>query len=1004
MKKSIAIAAVLTAALSASALALEAPIRLIERIGVERKAEPVSAGVPIPRGMIKEADLGKLCIVDSEGNKVPAQFEVIGWWWPTDRYPAKEKSVRWVLCDFQAKAPAKGKGVYKLVDSGGNPAPKTAVKVGETKNAVKVDTGAISFTVRTDRFRLFDEVSLGGKTIVAASEDDGLRVEGVDGGRYNASKDCKSPPDPGTIPYRGLNDIWLKGHAHNPPKAFRVVVEKAGPMRAVIMIDGVMQAQQAGKNYQVELFDVGGNSKGKGDRATKDEKLGFRIRIHAYAGRSQVRVFHTIINLRGQSHTNTDQGRYRSALYMADAVKGPGRFMVESLELGTTLKLDGEAKYMFGGDAVHSGTLAAGKRAVMYQDSSAGWIWQAAEDKIYCPLLAANIKFLNVKKGLEKPYYEYSDIHYKILKGQDGCSFMGYRLYDGDGNKTGEGNRAAGWMDVSDGKAGMTAAVRWFWQMFPKSLEVDGSGKVTVGVLPRQWRRGHFLDGKIHRTHEILYRFHGAEDAAATEAAAKAFETPLVAHCGHRWYLDSKACNFFAPPDEKNWPLYEGQIKTSVHCWYNKKLNPSFDSSYEVEREKEDCYGWQHFGDTAKRGFRGFSQHEEFDSSRCLMMHFFRSGDPAYFDEAEKLDRWLMGVPSFGGGYGHQHPERSHNWIQGLIDYYSLTGLPEAREAIEAMKGYYTYSKNPKDFCWNYNGRNAAYALNGLRQMFEWTGDPEWLAAANRCIRYCKHGRRMRGISGFYGGNPGWFMNHVLCHALGRYAELTGDEDAVDWLVGLSGHFKPFSGRCDGGGQSADCYAHAYMLTGDKRYYDSAVKTIKDSMACRGDKGPHWRTGSCSSKTWSGSVGGYWQVFFHMLKEHKRPDTKPPAAIKDLAVAPGEAPGTVKVSWTNVGDDGEEGRAAKIQIKYAAGEIVEFVPWGRTKRVDAKISDEWKGKVNFWHAQNATGEPKPGKSGEKQTCVLKGVPSGKTLHFAARVHDEAMNRGKLSNVVKVTVP
>ncbi|MHC4915442.1 MAG: hypothetical protein ACYTGB_08100 [Planctomycetota bacterium] len=987
-----------------AARALEAPINVIETAGVERKAEPVSIGVPVPRGALKAADLAKLCVISPAGEKVPAQFEVLGWWWPTERHPDKQRSIRWVLCDFQADVPAKGRAAYKLSDAGGNPKPAAAVSTAETKNAVKVSTGPLAITIRTDKFRLFEEVTLSGKPVVAAAENDGMCVEDVDGERYYASKDCVAPPRLNGEDYRKGYDDYLKACQHNPPEKLRVNVERSGPMRAVILIDGVIQAQKPGKEYEMELFNAAGDSQGKGKRQSKDEKLGFRIRVHAYAGKSFVRVFHTIINLRGKSHTGTDQNRYRSALYMADAVNHPGRFVIESLELGTTLKLEGEPKYLFGGDEVHSGTLARGKKAVLYQDSSAGWIWQAAEDRIYDPLLSGNIKFLKVKPGLEKPYYEYSDIHYKILKGQDGCSFMGYRLLDGEGKRTAGGNRAAGWVDVSGEGAGMTAAVRWFWQMFPKSLEVDGAGRVVVGVLPRQWRRGHFLDGKIHRTHELFYRFHGAEKAEATAAAARAFEVPLVGHCGAEWYIASGACNFFARPDPENWPLYEGQIRTAVHCRYNEKQNHSFDSSYEVEREKEDCYGWQHFGDTAKRGFRGFSQFEEFDSSRCLIMHFWRTGDPAFFQEAEKLDRWLMGVPCFGGGYGHQHPERSHNWIQGLIDYYSMTGLPEAGEAIDAMKGYYEFSKNPSDFCWNYNGRNAAYAVNGLRQMFEWTGDPAWLTAANRCIRYCLHGKRMRGVSGFYGGNPGWFMTHVLCHALGRYAELTGDEDAVDWVVGLSGHFKPFSNRCDGGGASADCYAHAAMLTGEERYMAAAIKDMKDSMTCKNEKGPHYRTGGCSSKTWTGSVGGYWQVFFYAAREWKPADTKPPAAITDLAVEPGPEAGTVKVSWTNTGDDGAEGQAAKIQLKYAEGEIVEFIPWGRAKKVDASIADEWKGKVNYWYARNAKGEPAPGKSGEKQGCTLKGLPSGKTVHFAATVHDEAMNRSKLSNVVKVAVP
>ncbi|MFO7898568.1 MAG: hypothetical protein R6V58_05865, partial [Planctomycetota bacterium] len=588
---------------------------------------------------------------------------------------------------------------------------------------------------------------------------------------------------------------------------------------------------------------------------------------------------------------------------------------------------------------------------------------------------------------------------------------MGYKIYDGD--EVVQGNRAAGWVDVSDGEVGMTTAVRWFWKMFPKSIAVAPSGKVTVGLLPEKWRRGHFLDGKIHRTHELLYRFHGPEKADVTEAAAVAFEEPLVAHCGFDWYLKSRACGLMAEPDMENWPLYEKQQLTAVHVGVNPKINPSLDSSIALEREKNDAFGWQHFGDTPKRGFRGHSQFQEFGTSRCLLMHFYRTGDPAFFRTAEELDRFLCNIPCFGGGYGHQHPEPSHNWIQGLIDYWCLTGLPEAKEGIDAMRGYYEGNKDNKAFCWHYNGRNAAYAINGLRQMFELTGEQEWLDALNLNIRDCK--RRTRPLSGFYGGNPGWFMSHVFIHALGRYAMLTGDEDAVDLLLGLSGHFKPFSGEGRGKGLAiADAYAYCTMLTGDPHYLNVAVKNNSDATSSHVRKhGPAYRTGSGSSKTWSGSVGGYGQIFFYATKHWKPDDTTPPAAITDLKAEPGPEPRSVVLTWTNTGDDGAKGGAAKIQVKYAPGEIVQYVHWARHKRIDGVPADpKDKGKVNFWYAVNAQGEPAPGKPGTTQTWVLKNLPkrmgprrrkSADELWFAVKVHDERGNRSKLSNCVKVTM-
>jgi len=981
---------------ASGAQALDVPIVLTEAAGVARSADPVSIGVPVPRGLLK--DTSRLCVLDAAGAKVPAQFEVLMHWWPTPKYPDAGKSIRWVLVDFQADVPAGGKAAYRLADRGPGPRPTSPVTVQRGADGVAVTTGPLEFTVSSKAFRLFDRVELDGKEVVSAAETDGLCVEGMDGKRYYAGKDLRKPPVLAPTDYRGGYDGWLRGYQHNPPKRLRVTVEKSGPVRTVVMIDGVMQALSAGGDYGFVVYNAAGEKVGPIRLPCRDEQIGFRIRIHAYAGKPFVRVFHTLINLRGKSHTSTDMNRYRSAAYIADACKQPGRFLIEAMELATTLNLKGPLEYRFGGDAIHAGQLDAGGAVAMYQDSSAGWIWQAAENKIYDPILQANAAYLK-RAGSDKSYYEYSPIHSKILTGQDGCSFMGYRVLDGAGKPVASGNQAAGWADLTDGRVGLTTAVRWFRQMYPKAIELDGSGRVTVGLLPKQWRRGHFLDGKIHRTHELLYRFHGPEASGAAESAARAFNTPLIGYCDFDWYLASGACGLFARPDPKNWPTYEAQIKTAVHVGVNPKIAPAFDSSFAVEREKQAAFGWQHFGDTSKRGFRGHSQFQEFDCSRCVMMHYWRTGDPAFFVEAEVQARWLMGVPCFGGGYGHQHPESSHNWIQGLIDYYCMTGLPEAREGIDAMEGYYRACQNEGHRAWHFNGRNAAYALNGLRQFFELTGDPQWLSAANTCIRSVK--RRTRPVSGFYGGNPGSFMSHVLCHALGRYALLTGDEDAVDYLVGLARYFKPYSGR-GGGGATGDAYAYATMLTGDRAYLDVAVKNTSDAR-CAGKDGPHFRTGTASTKTWSGGIGGYYQVLFHALRRHKPADTTPPAAVADLAVEPGDRPGSVTLTWSNTGDDGTTGTAAKVQIKYAPGRIVELIPWSRT-RVDAVVEPQWKDTVNFWYAENAAGEPVPGKSGARQSFTLAGLPSGKVLWFVMKVHDEVGNRSKISNCVSVTIP
>ncbi|MDD4891155.1 MAG: hypothetical protein PHU85_14635 [Phycisphaerae bacterium] len=989
------------ALLAPAAFALDVPINLTETAGVARSADPVSVGVPIPRDLL--ADASKLCVLDPAGKKVPAQFEVLMSWFPTAKYPDSKKSVRWVLVDFQADVPANGKATYRLADTGPGPehpapvklAPDNRVDGGET-----ISTGLLGLSLSGKAFQLLGGVSFDKQSVIDARPADGLTLEGMDKKRYDAVKDLIDPPNAADIAYRG-EDSYLKLNPHNPPKKFRFIVEKAGPLRTVVMVEGVMKAMSKdGGEYEYVTCGPKGEVGPKVKLPCRDESLAFRARIVAYAGKPYVRVFFTFINPKGLSHTSTDQEKYRANNYIEGGSQVPGNFQLESLELGTTLKLSGPAKYRFGGDTVIAGDLKAdaADTATLYQDSSAGWIWQAAEKKLLDPVLKKNAEWMAENTKVDRPYFEFDPLQYAVLHNQDGYSFMGYRTLDAAGKETGAGNRSAGWVDVTDGKVGMTTAVRYFWQMCPKSLRVGGDGRVAVGILPKEWGRGHFMDGKIRRTHELMYRFHGAEDAAVAEQSAKAFNEPLVAYCDFDWYRDSGACGLFTKPDEKNWPLYEAQMKTAVHLDVNPKLNPARDSSFAIEREKDDAFGWEHFGDTAKRGFRGHSQFQEFDCSRCLLMHYFRTGDPQYFREAEICARFLANIPCFGGGYGHQHPESSHNWIQGLIDYWCMTGMPEAKEGIDAMEGFYRNCQSESAGNWHFNGRNAAYALNGLRQFYELTGDDTWAKAANTCIRSVR--QRTRPVSGFFGGNPADFMQHVLGDAAGRYALLTGDADAIDLLLGMACYFKPFGGQGKGPG-TYDLYAYATMLTGDRTYLDAAIKNAKDADSC-GPEGPMYRTGTASSKTWSEDLGGRMQVFFHAMKEWKPADAAPPAAVTDLAAQPGDA-GSVKLTWTNT-SDGKDERPAAVLVKHAPGEIVESVPWARNK-MDATVEAEWKDKVNYWYADNVTARGViPAKYGEKQNTVVTGLPSGKTLWFVVRLVDKAGNRSKLSNCVKAIVP
>ncbi|MGQ9663448.1 MAG: RIFT barrel domain-containing protein [Kiritimatiellia bacterium] len=79
---------------------LEVKLTVEERLGLARRNEPVTSGVPLPKGAVK--DTTALRLLDENGKVVPVQFGVANRWWD-------DGSIKWLHVDFQPSVPANGK-------------------------------------------------------------------------------------------------------------------------------------------------------------------------------------------------------------------------------------------------------------------------------------------------------------------------------------------------------------------------------------------------------------------------------------------------------------------------------------------------------------------------------------------------------------------------------------------------------------------------------------------------------------------------------------------------------------------------------------------------------------------------------------------------------------------------------------------------------------------------------------------------------------------------------
>ncbi len=202
----VSLSLVLCVATAAAAAPLEVSLTVTEPAGQARKAEPISGGIPLPKGRFREDQ--PFALIGPGGREVPCQTAPL----VTDR----DVTVRWVLLDFQADLPAGATRQDTLRAAAPAAKPARALKLTRTADALTVDTGAAKLTIsRTQPFGLFSAAEAGGKPLIA-----GGRISYTDG---------------------------FTGTTYLAARPESVAVEHAGPMRVTVAVKGRFVGDKANR-------------------------------------------------------------------------------------------------------------------------------------------------------------------------------------------------------------------------------------------------------------------------------------------------------------------------------------------------------------------------------------------------------------------------------------------------------------------------------------------------------------------------------------------------------------------------------------------------------------------------------------------------------------------------------------------------------------------------------------------------------------------------------------
>jgi hypothetical protein len=342
------------------------PIQLAGERGVRYANEPLTFGVPFADETFPSG--ARLRCVTADGRELPLQTAEVTTWKPD------LKHVKWLLTDLQADPARDGETVWieAGVSDGSDQSDRSdgAITTAAADGLLTLDTGALRLTLRTD-FPRWQQRAW-------ASPFVGCAVRAADGAWREALQ------GPGILLYmedqHGHRYISLGGCP-----APKVVIEEQGPLRVCVLITGHLMSEQGVRFCP------------------------YRLRIHLYAGKADLRLCHTFI---------FDQD--------------PTRVELKAIGLKVCMK-PGEGVAAEVGGALSD-----------VSDTS------DRSDSLY--LIQAD------------------DLHYAVTR---------------NGQPGGAGAQAPGWASWSGADAGVIAAVRDFWQEYPKGFGVTPEA-LDVRIWPEE--------------------------------------------------------------------------------------------------------------------------------------------------------------------------------------------------------------------------------------------------------------------------------------------------------------------------------------------------------------------------------------------------------------------------------------------------------------------------------------------------------------------------------------
>ena len=678
---------------------------------------PVKLGIPFPEGELHSPD--HVRVLNGARDEIASQTTLVSTWEPAD------VSVKWLWVFFFADGSEEyiieyGKDVKKQV----SPESPIVFKNNQRSNGyAEITTGPLRFRIGKGGSGFIDRIEFN-PAADGFSEDDVI-ARGLErrGSFLDFVNDSVSTLDV-------MNEAGIDTSGAVITQQF--IERGSGPLHAILRVEG---------EYEYERDEL--------------ENSPFVTYIHAYAGKSYVKVLHTI------TYTgNPDRSEPLGQKEHAD-IATQIEFIVDEKERSKDEGLTIPADKISATGLGLSFDIENPNRVSTALLTGEWWETGAPEIVEFDVSDQSDVSVLQTGPNPTRvPPVANSTVDARI---------DGFKATISTGEILRESEKAEGWMAVSNDKWGVAVGIKNMVEEYPKELAVDlENGQFhayawSPNAAPMSFERadteedggmvGNFARGLTKTTESVLYFFDGGESTEEIRNNLQFVLNPPVAHANADWYSNSGVYGAFASAENE----FEG-LERSMQYKFDWML---------FNRDWEPWYGAFEYGDLKNYYFReNWYQWANNEPAIDYMwwMNFMRTGDPEMYSMAQASSRHSMDVdnvhwptsPEYRGdtnssldylllaeepqgtpylGMGRRHAGQqhismlsAHVWIPGWIASYYLDGYHRGLEVAKLTGDYYIRRIFQEH---GLTGRRLYLSIWNLSELYDATKDPKYLAELN---------------------------------------------------------------------------------------------------------------------------------------------------------------------------------------------------------------------------------------------------------------------------------